>query len=65
MSLPSEHPMTKAREMVYTMQADRVAAEQIKEFVSVAELLELLGITDGELNNEVARRYPATSEKDR
>lgn len=58
------HPMVRARELGNDLRADRVAAGQVKEHVPVQELLELLGITDEELNHEVARRYNGSADED-
>lgn len=43
------HPLYAAIEMANTLRDDRVAASQIKEHMSVDELIETLGLTNAEL----------------
>jgi hypothetical protein len=43
------NPMYVARDLARQLRDDRIATSQIKEFISVAELIELLDLKDEDL----------------
>jgi hypothetical protein len=43
------NPMYVARDLARQLRDDRISSAQIKEFIPVSELIELLGLSDAEL----------------
>jgi hypothetical protein len=49
------HPMLVTKELVRSLRDDPVATSQLKEQMSVAELMEMLDIPDGDLAEYISK----------